>query len=79
MLPGWRRSGIEDRLLARALVGLEQLDAYGRLRRFFCVGRRQFGNLVGSPAWRKHFATNIRLPDYRRHCAQRLRGVWAGD
>jgi Uncharacterised nucleotidyltransferase len=67
--------GLDDRLLARAFVGLEQLDANCRLRRFFGYGQR----LVGSPAWRKHFASNIRLPDYRRHCVQRLRGLWAGD
>jgi Uncharacterised nucleotidyltransferase len=71
--------GFEDTLLAGALAGLERLDENGRLRRFFRYGRRQFGNLVGSRAWRKHFATNIRLPEYRRHCARRLRGLWVGD
>jgi hypothetical protein len=67
--------GLDDRLLARAFVGLEQLDANCRLRRFFGYGQR----LVGSPAWRKHFAANTRSPDYRRYCVQRLRDLWAGD
>jgi hypothetical protein len=78
-VPRLAEVGPDDRLLARTLAGLEQLDANGRLRRFFRYGRRQFGNLVGSRAWRKHFATNIRLPEYRRHCARRLRGLWVGD
>jgi hypothetical protein len=78
-VPRLAEVGPDDRLLARILAGLEQFDANGRLRRFFGYGRLQFGNLVGSRAWRKHFATNIRLPEYRRHCAQRLRGLWVGD
>jgi hypothetical protein len=69
--------GLADRLLARALINvehlLEQLDENGRLRRF--VG---YVNLLGSPAWRQHFAANIRSPDYRRHCVQRLCSLWSG-
>jgi hypothetical protein len=71
-----RRSdvGLDDGLLARAFIGLEQVDRDGRARRLFGCGCR-----VASPAWRKHFATNVRSSNYRRHCVQRLRGLWAGD
>jgi Uncharacterised nucleotidyltransferase len=60
--------GPDDGLLARALIGLEQVDRDGRARRLFGYGCR-----VTSPAWRKHFATNVRSSNYRRHCLQRLR------
>jgi hypothetical protein len=66
--------GLDDGLLARALIGLEQVDRDCRARRLFGYGCR-----VTSPAWRKHFATNVRSSNYRRHCLQRLRALWAGD
>lgn len=71
--------GLDDRMLARALLGLEQLDENGRLRRLFGYGRLQLGNLLGSPAWRKQFAANIKFAGYRRHCLQRLCRLWSGD
>jgi hypothetical protein len=71
--------GLDDRMLLRALLGLEQLDENGRLRRLFGYGRRQLGNLLGSPAWRKRFAANIQSADYRRRCRQRLYRLWSGD
>jgi Uncharacterised nucleotidyltransferase len=69
----------DDRLLARAFIGLEEVDPDGKARRLFGFGCCKLANLVASPAWRKHFATNVRSSDYRRHCVQRLRGLWAGD
>jgi hypothetical protein len=69
---------LDGRLLARAFIGLERVDRDGRARRLFGYGCRQLANLVASPAWRRHFATNVRSSDYRRHCVQRLRGLWAG-
>jgi hypothetical protein len=71
--------GLDDRPLARVFIGLEQVDRDGRARRLFSFGRRKLTNLVASPVWRKHFSTNVRSSDYRRHCVQRLRGLWAGD
>jgi hypothetical protein len=68
-------------LLARALVGLEQLDGNGGLRRLSRIsgfGRLQVRKLLRSPAWRKRLATKIRSPHYRHHCAQRLRELWSG-
>jgi putative nucleotidyltransferase-like protein len=70
---------LDGRLLARAFVGLEQVDQDGRARRLFGYAYCQLAKLVASPAWRKHFATNVRSSDYRRHCMHRLRGLWAGD
>jgi hypothetical protein len=71
--------GVDANLLAGALVGLEHLDANGGLRRLFGYGRLQLGNLLASPVWRKHFATNIQFSEYRRHCLRRLRQKWSGD
>ena len=71
--------GVADGLLARALLGLEHLDEKGGLRRLFGYGRLQLGSLLGSPAWRKRFAANIRSSGYRRHCFQRLCRLWSGD
>jgi hypothetical protein len=71
--------GLDDHLLARAFICLEQVDRDGRGRRLFGFGRRKLTHLMASPAWRKHFSTNVRSSDYRRHCVQRLRGLWAGD
>jgi hypothetical protein len=70
---------LDDNLLARALVGLEQIDASGRVRRVFGYGRFKLGELVGSPIWRKHLLTNFRSPDYRQYCKHRLRDLWSGD
>lgn len=72
-------AGLDHSLLARVLISLEELDQNVRLRRLFGYGRLQLSNLLGSAAWRKQFATNIRSPDYRHYCVQRLRHLWSGD
>jgi hypothetical protein len=74
--------GLDHSLAARALIGLEQLDGNGGLRRLsraFGYGRLQVRRLLRSPAWRKHLANNMRSPDYRHYCAQQLRRLWSGD
>jgi hypothetical protein len=70
--------GLDASLLARAIIGLEHLDANGGLRRLFGYGQLQLGYLLASPAWRSRFAMNIRSSDYRRYCLQRLRHKWKG-
>ncbi|QIG51073.1 nucleotidyltransferase family protein [Nordella sp. HKS 07] len=74
-----RDGGLIDNLETRALLGLEQLDENGRLRRLVWFGWTRIDKLFRLREEREHLAANIWSTGYHRRGVRRLRRLWKHD